>query len=106
MEKEIHNCPTCGSEVIVEGNTTQYYVPVTKLISKYNDLYEIVRNKLEGELSKARDKAHENPTIPMIKPPITQQKTFRKMSGNIWADESNFQYEEINGNFIKTRTAR
>lgn len=106
MEKEIHNCPTCGSEVIVEGNTTKYYVPVTKLISKYNDLYEIVRHKLEGELSKARDKAHKNPTLPRIEPPTTEQRTFRKMSGDIWMDNRGYMYRENEGSFVIEKTVR
>ena len=34
MEKEtiksVTNCPVCNSQVKVEGNTTQYYVPIAK----------------------------------------------------------------------------
>lgn len=98
MEKEIHNCPTCGSEVIVEGNTTQYYVPLPVWTAKNNKLREELESRLIAEIKKY------NPSL--IIPPKEEQKTLRRMGGNIWADENNFQYEEIDGNFIKTTTAR
>lgn len=88
MEKEIHNCPTCGSKVTVEGDVTKHYVPITDLIHKYQDAYEIIRHRMETELLKARDKAHEKPTLPAERETVT----FRHMVGNYWCDENNWAY--------------